>query len=227
MNPTIIKSDQELLGLLKDPKFSIYYENLISKNQVMNLTNITEKTEVYEKHFYDSIILSKVFDLKNKSLLDIGAGAGFPSLPLKIVEPNLSVTIIDSLNKRINFLQELTQKLAISDVLLIHGRAEEMDKTNLYDLVTARAVAKLNILSELALPFVKLNGFFVAYKSIKYEEELQEAISAITKLGGKLENIYVYNINSEIKHTLIVIKKVKTTPTIYPRNFGKIKKSSL
>ncbi|MDT8337481.1 MAG: 16S rRNA (guanine(527)-N(7))-methyltransferase RsmG, partial [Candidatus Izemoplasmatales bacterium] len=136
MNPTIIKSDQELLGLLNDPKFSIYYENLISKNQVMNLTNIIEKTEVYEKHFYDSIILSKVFDLKSKSLLDIGAGAGFPSLPLKIVELNLSVTIIDGLNKRINFLQELTQELTMLDVSLIHGRAEEMDKTKQYDFVT-------------------------------------------------------------------------------------------
>lgn len=227
MNPTVIKSNQELLGLLNNPKFSIYYEDLIAKNQVMNLTNITEKKEVYDKHFYDSIILSHMFHLKNKSLLDIGAGAGFPSLPLKIVEPNLMVTIIDGLNKRINFLQELTKKLAILDITLIHGRAEEMDKNILYDFVTARAVAKLNILVELALPFIKLNGYFIAYKSINYHEELEEAQTGIIKLGGKLNNIYIYDVNEEIKHALIVIKKVKVTPSIYPRSYGKIKKSPL
>jgi 16S rRNA (guanine527-N7)-methyltransferase len=227
MEPTILKFDQTLWDMLKDPSFSLYFRELIAKNKVMNLTNITDESDVYEKHFYDSIILKKVFDLKNKTLLDIGAGAGFPSLPLKIVEPKLNVMVVDSLNKRIEFLRSMRNLLAIDNYELKHQRAEEMDKSELYDFVTARAVARLNILSELSLPYVKLNGYFVAYKSINYQEELLEAKKAINTLGGKLEKIIIYEINNDLKHALLLIKKIKTTPDIYPRVYAKIKKSPL
>ncbi|MGD9761657.1 MAG: 16S rRNA (guanine(527)-N(7))-methyltransferase RsmG [Candidatus Izemoplasmatales bacterium] len=227
MNPIILKFDQNLWDSLKDPSFKVYFDALITKNEVMNLTNITEENEVYQKHFYDSIILTKVFDLADKTLLDIGAGAGFPSIPIKLVEKKLKVVIVDALNKRIEFLRELIDKLAISDVGLLHARAEEMDKTKLYDFVSARAVARLNILTELALPFVKLGGYFIAYKSINYHEELSEAADAISKIGGQLEKIVIYEINDSLKHVLLIIKKVKKTPSIYPRNFAKIKKSPL
>ncbi|MDY0010772.1 MAG: 16S rRNA (guanine(527)-N(7))-methyltransferase RsmG [Candidatus Izemoplasmatales bacterium] len=227
MEPTILKFDQTLWDMLKDPSFSLYFRELIAKNEVMNLTNITDETDVYEKHFYDSIILKKVFDLKDKNLLDIGAGAGFPSLPLKLVEPKLNVFVVDSLNKRIEFLRTMRNLLAIDNYELKHQRAEEMDKNELYDLVTARAVARLNILSELSLPYVKLNGYFIAYKSINYQEELIEAKNAINTLGGKLEKIIIYEVNSDLKHALLIIKKIKTTPDIYPRVFAKIKKSPL
>jgi len=227
MNLTYLEFNQELWGLLNNPNFKLYFQELIQKNKVMNLTNIIEEKSVYEKHFYDSIILSLVLDIKNKTILDIGAGAGFPSLPLKLIEPSLEVTIIDSLNKRINFLYELTRSFQLDKLTLIHGRAEEMNMEVLYDLVTARAVAKLNILVELALPFVKLGGYFVAYKSLAYKEELEEAISAIKTLGGEVEKIIEYEINHELHHVLILIKKQKPTPKIYPRSFGKIKKSPL
>ncbi|MDD3712305.1 MAG: 16S rRNA (guanine(527)-N(7))-methyltransferase RsmG [Candidatus Izemoplasmatales bacterium] len=227
MEPTILKFDQTLWDMLKDPSFSLYFRELIAKNKVMNLTNIVEESDVYEKHFYDSIILNKVFDLKDKTLLDIGAGAGFPSLPLKIVEPKLNVMVVDSLNKRIEFLRTMRNLLAIDNYELKHQRAEEMDKSKLYDLVTARAVARLNVLSELSLPYVKLNGYFIAYKSINYQEELIEAKNAINALGGKLEKIIVYEINNDLKHALLVIKKIKKTPDIYPRAYTKIKKSPL
>jgi len=227
MNPIILKFDQNLWDSLKDPSFRIYYDALISKNEVMNLTNITEEIDVYKKHFYDSIILTKIFDLSNKSFLDIGAGAGFPSIPIKLIEKNLQVVIVDSLNKRIEFLRELTNKLALTDVSLLHARAEEMDKTTLFDFVSARAVARLNILTELALPYVKLGGYFIAYKSINYQEELSEASDAISLIGGQLEKIVIYEINDELKHVLLIIKKIKKTPSLYPRSFAKIKKSPL
>lgn len=227
MEPTILKFDQTLWDMLKNPSFSLYFRELIAKNKVMNLTNIIDESDVYEKHFYDSIILKKVFDLKDKTLLDIGAGAGFPSLPLKIIEPKLNVVVVDSLNKRIEFLRSMRNLLAIDNYELKHQRAEELDKLELYDLVTARAVARLNILSELSLPYVKLNGYFIAYKSINYQEELLEAKNAINTLGGKLEKIIIYEINNDLKHALLLIKKIKATPDIYPRVYAKIKKSPL
>ena len=193
----------------------------------MNLTNITEENEVYKKHFYDSIFLSEVFDLNNKSILDIGAGAGFPSIPLKILCNTLDVTIIDGLNKRINFLKELSEKINIEKITLIHGRAEEMSKDRLFDFVTARAVARLNILAELALPYVKKDGYFVAYKSVNYQAELDEAKNAINQLGAILERIIEYDIETDLTHVLLVFKKIKNTPSIYPRQFAKIKKQPL
>lgn len=227
MNPINLQYDLELRGLLNDSSFSTYYDNLIKTNKVMNLTNITEEKEVYLKHFYDSVILIKAFELKNKSILDIGAGAGFPSIPIKLLERTLKVTIVDGLNKRINFLKDLVNILQLNDINLLHSRAEDLDKKMKYDFVTARAVARLNILAELALPYVKIGGYFIAYKSINYQEELDEAVPGINKLGGSLDKIIVYELSPELKHVLLVIKKVKETPIIYPRQFGKIKKSPL
>lgn len=219
--------DKALNELLENPKFNIYYEYLIQENKHTNLTRITEIDEVYYKHFYDSIILSKYVDLENKTFLDVGAGAGFPSVPLKIIEDTLDLTIIDSLNKRIKFLYNLTKELDISCCNLIHGRAEELKQREHFDFVTSRAVARLNILLELTLPFVKQNGYFVAYKSINYKEELNEAMSAINALGGKLERVEEYKISNEEKRVLIFIKKVKKTKDEYPRLFGKIKNNPL
>ncbi len=221
------KLDRNLNKLLNNPKFNKYYNILIEGNKITNLTRITDETEVYYKHFYDSIILSKWFDLSNKTLLDVGSGAGFPSIPLKIIEPSLDITIVDSLNKRILFLTELIEKLNLEDIKLIHGRAEEFPYKNHFDLVTSRAVAKLNILIELTLPFVRVGGYFIAYKSIRYKEELEEATTGIKKLGGEIESIKEYLISEDEMHVLILIKKIKPTSSNYPRIYGKIKKNPL
>ncbi|MBN2877352.1 MAG: 16S rRNA (guanine(527)-N(7))-methyltransferase RsmG [Bacilli bacterium] len=212
---------------LKHPKFEIYYQYLIEVNAITNLTRITDVDSVYYKHFYDSIILSKHINLENKTLLDVGAGAGFPSLPLKIVEDSLQVTIVDSLNKRIQFLQALVEKLKLDNVVLLHNRAEELDCLNQYDIVTSRAVARLNILIELTLPFVKVGGYFIAYKGSQYQEELDEALNGIKILGGELERIESYDVDKDETHVLIIIRKVHLTKSIYPRVFGQIKKNPL
>lgn len=219
--------DSKLNQLLENPKFYKYYLQLIKVNKTTNLTRITDLDSVYYKHFYDSIILSNYLNLKDKTLLDVGAGAGFPSLPIKIIEDSLSVTIIDSLNKRIRFLQDLKAELELSNVQLIHGRAEEFDQRERFDIVTSRAVAKLQILAELTIPFVKIDGYFVAYKSIQYREELEEARNAIHTLGGKIENVEEYQISEDEIRVLIFIKKTRKTPTIYPRHYSKIKKTPL
>jgi len=217
MNPT----EKQLI------QFERYHDYLISKNQVMNLTTITEKEEVYLKHFVDSLHLVKVTSLENKSLLDVGSGAGFPSIPLKIMFPSLKVTIIDALQKRIKFLQELLVILEIKDVVLIHGRAEEFSSKQHFDIVTARAIAKLNVLSELCIPFVKIGGQFIAMKSTQFEDELDEARHAIRVLGAIDEKVIVYPISEEQSHVLLVFKKTKPSPFEYPRNFGLIKKKPL
>lgn len=219
--------DSNINVLLKNPKFIKYYKYLIAENQHTNLTRITEENEVYYKHFYDSIILSKYYDLDNKTILDVGAGAGFPSIPLKLINDTLRVTIVDSLNKRIKFLSNLCTELDISNVKLIHGRAEELGKNHKFDIVTSRAVARLNMLSELTIPYVKLGGYFIAYKSINYQEELQESMNAIEELGGKLDRIEEYLISDSEKRVLIFIKKIKNTKKQYPRQFAKIKKNPL
>ena len=208
-------------------QFELYFDYLIEQNNVMNLTAITEKNEVYTKHFIDSLWLSKMGDFSHKTLLDVGSGAGFPSLPLKIVYPELKVTIVDALQKRIDFLNRLSDKLSIFDNNLIHGRIEEFIMKNYFDFVTARAVARLNILTELCLPFVKIGGKFIAMKSINYQEELDEAKIAIQKLGGVIDQVIEYPLEPELNHVLIVIKKVRETSDNYPRAFGLIKKKPL
>ncbi len=219
--------DSDLNKLLEDSKFYKYYEELISINKITNLTRITDLDSVYYKHFYDSIILTKYLLTKDKTILDVGAGAGFPSIPIKIIDNTVKITIVDSLNKRIKFLETLVDKLSLSNVNLIHGRAEELSKLNKFDIVTSRAVARLNILVELTLPFTKVGGYFIAYKSFNYQEELLEAKNGINILGGSIEKVIEYDISKDEKRVLIFIKKIKETNSKYPRIYGKIKKSPL
>ena len=206
-------------------QFMKYYELLIEWNSKINLTAITEFEDVFIKHFYDSLCLLKGIKLSNETLLDVGSGAGFPSVPLKIVFKDINITIIDSLNKRINFLKSLTSELGIT-VELIHGRAEEHHLKNHYDIVTARAVSNLQILSELCIPFVKKEGCFIALKGSNFEEEVNKSKKAINILGGKLNEVVQYNVEG-LGRSLIIIDKVKETNSKYPRIYGKIKSNPL
>lgn len=207
-------------------QFEDYYELLVEWNQKINLTAITDKSEVYLKHFYDSIALAFSLELsQDASICDIGSGAGFPSIPLKIIFPELRVTIVDSLNKRINFLRTLITELDLSQVELFHARAEtfgqEKNHRASYDYVMARAVARLNILSELCLPLVKKEGYFYALKAAKSQEELEEAKGAIATLGGKfIEDREIYLPNTQDERHVLVIAKKKETPKKYPRKPG-------
>ncbi|MBO0453977.1 MULTISPECIES: 16S rRNA (guanine(527)-N(7))-methyltransferase RsmG [Enterococcus] len=206
-------------------QFSTYFRLLVDWNQKMNLTAITEHRDVYLKHFYDSITLAFSTTFKSKGkLCDVGSGAGFPSLPLKIVFPELEVTIVDSLNKRINFLTTLVNDLQLDGVHLYHDRAESFGQNSefreSFDFVTARAVARLNVLAELCLPLVKKNGYFFSLKAAKSEEELAEAKQAIALLGGKLIDAEDVSLpNGDIRH-IITVQKKKETPKKYPRKPG-------
>ena len=211
-------------------QFELYYTTLIEWNQKMNLTAITQKEDVYLKHFYDSLTISFDYPLEQQSLCDIGAGAGFPSIPLKIVYPNLKITIVDSLTKRITFLKHLANVLELENVTAISARAEEYakDHRESFDIVTARAVARLNILDELCLPLVKINGDFITLKGLKAQEELKEAKAGIEKLGGKVTKEIDFTLTDENDYrSNIYIHKIKKTPSLYPRTFGKIKKKPL
>lgn len=207
-------------------QFLTYYEMLVEWNEVMNLTAITEYDEVMKKHFIDSISLVKAYDvLKNVSVIDVGTGAGFPGLALKIAYPNLQVTLLDSLNKRINFLNAVIEKLQLTGVDTVHGRAEDFAKPaklrEKYDLCVSRAVANLSTLSEYCLPFVKVGGQFISYKSEKITEEMAAAENAIRILGGKVVNQVEFQLpESDIYRNLFVIEKVKETPKKYPRKAG-------
>ncbi|GEK31248.1 ribosomal RNA small subunit methyltransferase G [Kurthia zopfii] len=207
-------------------QFRSYFEILVEWNEKMNLTAITDEPSVYLKHFYDSISASFHFDFtKVKSVCDVGAGAGFPSLPIKICFPHLHVTIVDSLNKRIQFLNHLSEQLGLENVNFVHARAEEFGQNAQYrekfDLVTARAVARLSVLSELCIPLVKEGGQFLALKAASGEDEMKDAKKAIAVLGGKLVHHVAFELpveNSE--RTIYVFDKVKTTPKKYPRKPG-------
>lgn len=211
-------------------QFERYYELLIEWNEKINLTAITNKEEVYLKHFYDSLTIAFNFQMTNQTLCDIGAGAGFPSIPLKIVFPQLKITIIDSLTKRITFLKYLVKELGLDQIEAISVRAEEyaLSHREMYDIVTARAVARLNILDELCLPLVKMGGYFITLKGLKANEELIEAKKGIETLGGKVINKEFFTLNDSNDHRCnIYIIKEKETPKKYPRAFGKMKKNPL
>lgn len=208
-------------------KFSLYHAFLTEKNAVMNLTAIMGEEDIYRKHFLDSLQLVQSFSPAGKTLLDVGSGAGFPSIPLKIVFPSLRVTIIDALEKRIGFLRELCGKLGIPDVELIHGRAEEFEAKNRFGIVIARAVAPMNILSELCLPFVKVGGLFLAMKSPGCEAELETAENAIRILGGTREPVIAYRLDAQTEHWIVPVRKLRETGPGYPRIFAQIKKKPL
>ncbi|MFJ8237517.1 16S rRNA (guanine(527)-N(7))-methyltransferase RsmG [Ureibacillus sp. NPDC094379] len=207
-------------------QFKTYFELLVEWNEKMNLTAITDLEGVYLKHFYDSISASFYFDFSNvNSICDVGAGAGFPSLPIKICFPHLHVTIVDSLNKRITFLNHLSEQLKLENVNFVHSRAEEFGQNLKYreqfDVVTARAVARLSVLSELCIPLVKQGGYFVALKAAAGAEELKDAKKAITTLGASLKEDFSYNLPiEESERTLYVFDKIKQTPKKYPRKPG-------
>ena len=218
-------SNQELL------QFENYYKKLVEVNSYMNLTAITEHDEVYNKHFLDSLSIVKALDLnKEFTLCDVGSGAGFPSIPLAIVSNNAHVTIIDALNKRIKFLNSLVTDLNLDNVSCYHFRAEEYvkEKRSSFDYVTARAVARLNVLLELCMPLVKVGGLFIAMKGSSGEEELNEAKNAIKVLGGQIKDIIYFNLpNDEGKREIIVIEKIKEGNLKYPRSFSKLKERPL
>ena len=199
-------------------QFERYFELLVEWNEKINLTAITEKNEVYLKHFYDSVTIAFDFKFNNQSIVDVGAGAGFPSIPLKIIYPDLKITIVDSF-----------KELALTDCKAISVRAEDYAKDNREkcDIVMARAVARLNILDELCLPLVKVGGYFLALKGLKADEELQEAKRGIDILGGSVEEIVDFTLTNNDHRSNIIIKKVKTTPNKFPRMFAKIKKQPL
>ena len=207
-------------------QFERYFELLVEWNEKINLTAITDKEEVYLKHFYDSIapILQGLIPNETIKLLDIGAGAGFPSLPMKILYPQLDVTIIDSLNKRINFLQLLAQELDLDGVHFYHGRAEDLAQDKnfraQYDFVTARAVARMQVLSELTIPYLKVGGKLLALKASNAPEELLEAKNALNLLFSKVEDNLSYDLPNGDPRYITVVEKKKETPNKYPRKAG-------
>lgn len=206
-------------------KFNDYYKLLIEWNEKMNLTSITDKNEVIDKHFIDSVALYNYYDIKNKKLLDVGTGAGFPGIPLKIICSECNITLLDSLAKRVTFLNEVINKLELSNINAMHGRAEDYahDKKyrEYYDIVTSRAVANLSTLSEYCLPFVKMKGNFISYKSGSVEEELETAMKAIKVLGGSINRVEKFcPPNTDFDRSLVFINKDKNTNKIYPRKAG-------
>ncbi len=204
--------------------YSTYLKTLLEWNEKINLTAITEENDIWIKHFIDSCTINKYIDSKN-TIIDVGTGAGFPSLPVKILHDDLNITLLDSLNKRIDFLREIVKVLGLKNVSFIHGRAEDIANNSKYreefDIATARAVANLSTLSEYCLPFVKVGGSFICMKAGNVETEINEAKKAIDILGGKVEKVEKFLLpHTDIERTIIIIKKIKETPKQYPRNAG-------
>ena len=222
------------LGLTPDERaferYEKYCEYLEEKNKVMNLTAITGETEVARLHFLDSAALLKYVKTEGRKVIDVGTGAGFPGMPLRILKDDFDLTLLDSLGKRIAWLEEVCGTLGLKRVECVHARAEEfaVGHRESYDLAVSRAVAQLNVLCELALPLVKVGGQFLAMKSVDTEEEIAAAKGAIRTLGGKIVKVEDYTIpTSEVTHRVVVIEKVSPTPPRYPRAFAKIKKQPL
>ena len=227
---TVFEKGLDSLGITlseeQKEQFLQYYELLVEWNSFMNLTAITEFEEVLEKHFLDSLALVKVWEPKEEEkVIDVGTGAGFPGIPLKIAFPKLEVTLLDSLNKRVKFLNEVIEKLGLTGIRAVHARAEELVKQQGeregYDLAVSRAVANLSTLSEYCMPYVKVGGMFLPYKSGKVEQELLEAKKAISVLGGACdEAVYFTLTGTELERSFVPVKKIKATPKQYPRKAG-------
>lgn len=219
----IILSDHQLA------QFRKYFELLVEWNEKMNLTAITQIDDVYEKHFYDSLTMAFELDFADQHLCDVGSGAGFPSIPLKIVFPNIKITVIEALNKRVTFLKHLVSELDLKDVEVLHLRAEEAAAKQMsFDIVTARAVARLNILCELCVPLVKMDGYFITPKGNIAQEEVDEAKNACDILGVVLEKQQELTLYHEMSTRInLFYKKIAKTPAKYPRAFGIIKKKPL
>lgn len=210
--------------------FEIYYTFLLEYNQITNLTRITEREEVFYKHFYDSLALAGAIDMnKFTSLCDMGAGAGFPSLPLKIIYPHLEITIVDALNKRIKFLEQLLIKLNMENVKLVHDRIETyaIKHQDAFDIVTARALGSLSMITEMGIPMTKKSGKLVAYKAINFEEEIKESKSAFSILGSEIESIKHYNLPNDFGNRVLILVKKNKSVQGYPRSFAIMTKKPL
>lgn len=230
----ILKDGFAELGVTVDDKaierYRVYFENLEEKNKVMNLTAISGEEDVARLHFLDCAALLTVADFKGRKVIDVGTGAGFPGLALKIAQPDMELTLLDSLNKRIDFLSETCGKLDLSDVQCIHARAEEAPKDfrGAFDIATSRAVSRMSVLCELCLPFLKVGGVFVAMKGPDCAQELSEAENALKLLGGEIRETKLYPIpGTDITHAAVIIEKVKPTHPKYPRKWAQIKKQPL
>lgn len=231
MLSTLTKGLTELgLDASKAEMLAHFAELMLQKNEVMNLTRITEPEAVAQLHLLDSAMLLKFAAFRGRTVADVGTGAGFPGIPLRILEPDFDLTLLDSLGKRVDWLRETCDALDLRRVACVHARAEEFaaNKRESFDLVTSRAVANLQILAELCLPLVKVGGQFLAMKSVDSEEEITTAKTAIKTLGGKIAKVEDYTIpTSDVMHRLVIIEKISPTPARYPRAFAKIKKAPL
>lgn len=212
------------------PRLTEFAGAVLEKNKVMNLTAITDPADFAALHLLDSAVLLTIADFRGKKAVDVGTGAGFPGMPLRILEPDFDLTLLDSLGKRVTFLQDTCAQMGLARVEAVHARAEEFaaDHRECYDIATSRAVAALNVLCELALPLVRVGGCFLAMKSVDSDDEIDGARGAIGQLGGRIREIRDYTIpGTDVQHRVVIIDKLRPTPQQYPRAFAKIKKNPL